>query len=160
MEKMLLPYVRYFEFGGRSTRTEYWLFNLFWFSVIIVILIGSGGLDWLLFGTPDHALDFEALGLGMTLLIGFGVISFIPMAAVTVRRFHDVGLSGWIAAGLLFACFFEPLDIIANIVMFVIALLPSDANDNQWGDNPHGTGTDYRDGLREEYRSGKGVRYR
>ena len=160
MEKMLLPYVRYFEFGGRSTRTEYWLFSLFIWAIGLIILIGSGGFDSILFGTPEESLDLESLGLGMAVLAVFALLSFIPALAVTVRRFHDVGLSGWLVLGIMIAGIFPILDILSTIVLLVITVLPSDGNDNQWGENPHGHGLDHRYGLREDYNSGKGVRYR
>ncbi|MXO49989.1 DUF805 domain-containing protein [Erythrobacter gaetbuli] len=160
MEYMLLPYARFFEFGGRSTRMEYWMFTLFFCVVMLVILIAGGAFDSFLFGQAYVEPDLESAGLGLLVFGLFLLVSLIPMLALTIRRFHDVGLSGWLYLGLALLSLVPFVGWLASIGIFVITVLPSDRSDNQWGDNPHGLGLDHRYGLREEYRAGKGVRYR
>ncbi|MEJ6392792.1 DUF805 domain-containing protein [Gymnodinialimonas sp. 2305UL16-5] len=63
--------LRYFDFQGRARRSEYWWFFLFNFLVSLV-------LGWI-----------PIIGL----LITLGLL--IPGIAVTVRRLHDTGRTGW-----------------------------------------------------------------
>ena len=58
----------------------------------------------------------------------------VPGLSVTVRRFHDVGLSGWLY--LLF--FVLSFVYIGGVIIFVITLLPSQKHDNKWGPVPEG----------------------
>ena len=62
---------KYAKFNGRASRSEYWYFTLFSF-IVMVLSSGKGAL----------------LGLAWLVL-------FIPMLAVSVRRLHDIGKSGW-----------------------------------------------------------------
>jgi len=86
----LLPYRRYAQFGGRSTRMEFWLFHLF-------TSLTNLALDLLLGG------DF-AVGLGLRAeptMVGnivtaiFSIGSVVPTFAVTARRLHDTNRSQW-----------------------------------------------------------------
>ena len=162
MEYLLLPYVRYFEFGGRSTRTEYWMFMLLFWVVSLIILIAGGAFDRFLFlaEAPVEPADFESAGASLLVFGLFFLVSFVPMLAVTVRRFHDAGFSGWFYAGLALASIIPFLGWLASIAILVITCLPSDSNDNQWGDNPFGYGLDHRFGPRDDYGAGRSVRYR
>ena len=65
----------YINFNGRARRKEFWFFNLFTFGLSFIIAA--------LFG-PQSPL----LGL-ITLVI------FLPFLAVSARRLHDIGKSGW-----------------------------------------------------------------
>lgn len=86
MRWALLPYRRYFEFRGRSRRTEYWVFALAWLMAWITL----GVLGRLLLGAGIPAAD------GFVWLFVLG--SFVPGLAVTVRRLHDADRTGWWAA--------------------------------------------------------------
>lgn len=71
--------VQYAGFSGRATRSEYWWFFLFYILVLLVIggLLSGGMLR-----------DATVLGIAILALL-------LPMLAVSVRRLHDVGRSGW-----------------------------------------------------------------
>lgn len=100
---------KYAVFEGRSHRTEYWMFTLVVF--IISILLGL----------------IEAIS-GMN-FIGtlFSLAIFIPGIAVTIRRLHDIGRSGWwIFIGLI--------PIIGFIVLLVWAVRKSDEGVNRFGE--------------------------
>ena len=62
-----LGFQRYFDFSGRSTRAELWWWSLFTNLVQLIPLIGS-------------VIALAAL---------------IPSIALTSRRLHDIGKSGW-----------------------------------------------------------------
>jgi uncharacterized membrane protein YhaH (DUF805 family) len=108
---------QYADFNGRARRKEYWMFILFGFIFGVV----AGIID-ATFGT----LNYE-LGIG---LIG-GILSFalfIPSIAVSVRRLHDIGKSGWM---LLIAV----IPIIGSIWLFILYI--SDSTEaNSYGENP------------------------
>ena len=72
----------YTEFNGRSNRSEYWWFYLFFLIVSLITYL----IDLNLFKSPT--------GFGPTSII-FLLIFTIPMIAVTTRRLHDTGRSGW-----------------------------------------------------------------
>ena len=103
MEWMLMPLKRYAEFGGRSRRQEFWMFQL------LLVLIGVVAMV-VVFGIGLSAIGLAANGSGtaggvsgmiasMGILLVFFVIVglglFIPSLAVQVRRLHDTNRSGW-----------------------------------------------------------------
>ena len=112
---------KYAVFSGRARRKEYWFFALFNFIAVVLLAtidVATGTLD-------------EDLGVG--LLSGIYTLAVIsPSVAVSVRRLHDIGRTGWwVLIG------FVPL--IGSIVLLVFALLDSQPGDNQYGANPKGT---------------------
>lgn len=75
--------LRYFEFGGRSSRREYW-----WYSVTIVVLsFGAMMIDIKYL----NAQSFESSPLLLFVIF----THVIPGITMTVRRLHDAGCSGW-----------------------------------------------------------------
>ena len=75
---LLLPLKRYADFQGRSTRTEF---------VAFYLLIMLANLVTLLVGIGHEAQQWVYMGLALALLC--------PMIALSVRRLHDSGRSGW-----------------------------------------------------------------
>lgn len=120
----------YADFRARARRKEYWSFVLFY---VVAMTAAS-----LLGVTIDEAVgNFEGGGspVATLVLVGIAMLFFlVPMLAVTVRRFHDVGLSGWLY--LLF--FVLSFVYIGGIIIFVLTLLPSQKHDNKWGSVPAG----------------------
>jgi uncharacterized membrane protein YhaH (DUF805 family) len=103
---------KYAVFGGRSHRTEYWMFVLF----NLIFAIGLGFVDGL-FGTGG------ILGLIYNLAI------LIPALAVSVRRLHDTNRSGWwLLIGLV--------PVIGVIVLILFFVMDSDPGNNEYGANP------------------------
>ena len=79
-----LGFQRYFDFSGRSTRAEYWWWVLFTFLAAIVLTI------------VDNILGTNSEDGGGGLITGlWGLATFIPGLAVTIRRLHDINKSGW-----------------------------------------------------------------
>lgn len=110
----------YTEFGGRARRAEYWNFRLFmilcYLPFIFITLVG------LAFETP--ALTVIGLLLAGLLAIAF----WLPNMAVSVRRFHDTGKSGW-----LYLLAFVPG---GGIVIFIFVVLEGDRGPNLYGPDP------------------------
>ncbi|HSO46122.1 MAG TPA: DUF805 domain-containing protein [Rhodoferax sp.] len=111
---------QYAVFKGRARRKEYWFFILF--NLIASLLLTL--VDFM-----TGSLDAE---LGMGLLSGlYSLAILIPSLAVTVRRLHDTGRTGWwLLIGLI--------PLIGAIVLLVFMLLDSQPGDNEYGANPKG----------------------
>ena len=127
MEWMLMPYRRYADFSGRSTRQEYWMFYLLFVIVYVVCLIIMG------MGAPSvDPMTGQLSGGGVLATIGAGLLglfvlgSFIPSIAVSIRRMHDQDRSGWWI-----------LCPIANIIFLFIDGTPGT---NRFGPDPKGRG--------------------
>src|SRR6187402_1361182 len=115
---MLRPYKRYADFRGRSTRTEYWLFVLFYLIVYVAcLLVGTAS------GSENASVALASL---------FALGSLVPSLAVAVRRLHDTDRSGW---NILWGF----LPIVGTIVVLVFLCLPSTPGTNRFGppDDPN-----------------------
>jgi uncharacterized membrane protein YhaH (DUF805 family) len=114
---------KYAVFQGRARRKEYWMFVLFNIIVSVVLHI----LDRVL-GTASEA--------GGGLLGGiYALAVLIPSIAVTVRRLHDTGRSGWWILIVL-------VPLVGWIVLLVFMVLDSQPGSNEYGPNPkEGGGT-------------------
>src|SRR5262245_14367187 len=97
---------KYARFGGRASRSEYWYFVLFeTIASYVVQVVTSIVLTPLLTahtqaslpGQPPH-FDPEAFRIQLYSFLPsaiFWLILILPTLAVSVRRLHDVGRSGW-----------------------------------------------------------------
>ncbi|QDO94922.1 DUF805 domain-containing protein [Formosa sediminum] len=110
----------YADFKGRARRQEYWMFVL-----INMIISWSISLLGYLFDVSIFSILSGIYSLAV----------FIPGFAVSVRRLHDVGKSGWF---LLIAV----IPIIGWIWLIVLMATDSEVGPNNWGDNPKGIGND------------------
>jgi len=111
---------KYAVFDGRARRKEYWMFFLTNLVISVVLIL----ID-LLIGT------FSPQG-GVGLLQGlYSLAVLIPSIAVTVRRLHDTGRSGW---WILIAL----IPFIGGIVLLIFMALDSEPGANQYGLNPKG----------------------
>jgi uncharacterized membrane protein YhaH (DUF805 family) len=83
----------YNRFKGTATRAEFWYFYLF--NVLLNVVTST--LDR--FITPGDASGLSSAGLLYTIT---GLLLVLPNLTITVRRFHDAGLSGkWLFLWLL-----------------------------------------------------------
>jgi len=83
---MLTPLQRCLDFRGRSRRAEFWWFTLFW----AVIAGTAAAIDVAVLGADLLAGIFNG-----RLLLAVMLLFFVPYLAVSVRRLHDQGMSGW-----------------------------------------------------------------
>lgn len=109
---------QYADFSGRARRKEYWMFALFnmIFAVVAMILDNIFGLT---VGELLYGVFYFLYGLAV----------LIPGLAVTVRRLHDVGKSGWM---ILIAL----IPLIGIIWLLVLMVTDSNPGENQYGENP------------------------
>lgn len=130
MEWMLMPYRRYADFSGRSQRKEYWMFALFQFIVAMVLLAimfagGMGSVNEMTGQAEPGTLFYIGIGL----LVIFGLGSFIPSLAVSVRRFHDQDKSGWFLL-------LQLIPYIGGIIVLVFMCLDGTRGPNRFGPDP------------------------
>jgi len=95
----------YVNFNGRARRSEYWYFVLF--NIIISILLA-------IIGTVVGAADIISNIYSLAVLL--------PSIAVSVRRMHDVGKSGWF--------------ILIPIYNLILAFTNGDSGENEYGPDP------------------------
>jgi len=109
---------KYAVFSGRARRKEYWMFVLFNIIFLVVAMI----LDNVL-GTA-----IEGVGYGLFYIL-YSLAVFIPGLAVSVRRLHDVGKSGWMILIVL-------IPLIGAIWLIVLTVKDSKPGENEYGPNP------------------------
>jgi uncharacterized membrane protein YhaH (DUF805 family) len=145
MQEMFAPFMRYADFSGRSRRLEYWLFSLFHGFISIILL--SGFVSSMIVNRGVSGMSSTALNF-LTLFVFWIMATFIPMLAVTVRRFHDMDKSGWFY-------FISLIPYVGGIIFLVMMFLDGTNGPNRYGPDPKGRG-DYwwegDDGPPEGYR--------
>jgi uncharacterized membrane protein YhaH (DUF805 family) len=132
MDWMLNPLKHYADFTGRARRREFWSWFLFVWIMLFVLMY----LDTLLGlgGTATSYRTGNSIGFSMTgglLTLLFGLAMLIPSVAVSVRRLHDVGKSGWY---LLFIIVL----LIGWIYLLYLYVQPGMPGPNEYGDDPKG----------------------
>ena len=111
----------YANFNGRARRKEYWMFTLFY---ILLVLACAFALA-LLVATGPYSLTILVAIIFITVILAH----VVPSIALSVRRLHDVGLSGWF---LLLA--FIPY--IGNLIIFVFSVIEGNKGTNKYGPDP------------------------
>jgi uncharacterized membrane protein YhaH (DUF805 family) len=108
---------KYATFSGRARRAEYWWFTLFLFIANAIL----GLLDGMSFGWGH--------GMGQPLSALFSLATFLPSLAVSVRRLHDTGRSGWWLLLVL-------IPLIGWLVLLWWFVTEGDAGANAYGPDP------------------------
>ena len=106
---------RYATFEGRAQRAVYWSYILFYLLILMGLVVAD-----VFFGTYSPAQEIGVFSA----LFCLGML--VPTAAVTARRLHDTGRSGWWQL-IGFVPLFGALVLIAFLV-----------RDSQPGVNAHG----------------------
>ena len=121
---------KYADFQGRARRSEYWFFVLFeslvlMAAVFVGVIIGAAG-------------DWNFMTAAMIVVAVLAVLAlFLPSLAVTVRRFHDLGQTGWLV--LVFAIvgaipFVGPIISLGNLIWFCMR---GTVGANSYGADPY-----------------------
>ena len=99
-ESVKTCFQKYVTFKGRARRSEYWWFWLL--NLIVSIVTLELWLLNLIVSIVTLVLDYKLdminieFGIGALALSGlYTLIVFLPSLAVSVRRLHDTGHSGW-----------------------------------------------------------------
>ena len=110
---------KYADFSGRARRSEYW-----WFVLAEIIALS------ILYGLTRVSSIFLILYFIVALAL------IIPGLAVTVRRLHDTGKSGWfILLGLI--------PFVGGIIILIFTVQEGTPGDNQYGPNPKAIAAPY-----------------
>lgn len=107
-------FARFVDFKTRSTRSQFWWFML-WSVIFNIAAL-----------TVDVALGFGEDGPVGLLAV---VVLVLPVVAVTIRRLHDIGRTGWWVL-------IQLIPLIGSIVLIVFGCTKSEESANQWGVPP------------------------
>ena len=160
---------QYADFSGRARRKEYWCFMLINFIIGFALMLGlmipmvKMGFN----AAASGAEDIDEMEVMLTIMknpfmyiyIIYYFAVLIPSIAVTVRRLHDIGKSGYWAFLIYGGSFLGSISqyplqntntlayIIIALICFVIIIISlvwmftnSDYGPNQYGPNPKGEG--------------------
>ena len=131
---------KYFDFSGRSSRSEFWWFFLF--CILLYMLAFSLSINEI--GEPDSSNPEKFLSQALTSWFGIAVIlTLIPSISVSVRRFHDINMSGWwyvalqVAPSILaqFSFIFSFISFMA-LFAYLYFMCAEGGEENQYGSNP------------------------
>ncbi|MBQ4260146.1 MAG: DUF805 domain-containing protein [Lachnospiraceae bacterium] len=136
MTAYISMFKKYFQFSGRSRRSEYW-FSLLANGIVMTILYIIMGISMgpmissiMMFGAPP------AGGMVFTTIMGilislYSLAVLIPGIAMCIRRLHDIGKSGWFYLFCL-------IPTVGAIILLVFYASDSQPGENQYGPNPKG----------------------
>lgn len=113
-----------FDFEGRATRLEYWVFA----GISTLLAVFTLAVDI----TQEWYDPQGYLGPASTVLVA---VLFLPSVSVSIRRLHDADLSGW-----LYLLIFVPL--VGPLIIFMLAATPGSHGPNRFGPAPHRTEDD------------------
>ncbi|MER5871158.1 DUF805 domain-containing protein [Streptomyces sp. NPDC002044] len=103
---------KYADFSGRARRREYWMYALIHIAIVVVLAI------------LDSVLSIAPVLVGI-----YMVATLVPSLAVTVRRLHDLGKSGWWYLIIL-------VPLIGGIWLLVLTASEGQSQANEYGENP------------------------
>lgn len=113
MEWYIKVLKNYAVFKGRARRKEYWMFTLFSIIVSLLLIIIEKFILKLDFNFPDNRGILESI---------YTLIILIPTIAVSIRRMHDVGKSGWF--------------MLIPIYNLILSIRPGNKGPNKYGPDP------------------------
>lgn len=109
---------KYVDFSGRARRSEYWWVLLF----VVLVSFPIALVDTVVF--EEFIAQSGSGPLSILLLLAI----FLPGLSLFVRRFHDVGLSGWLVL-------LTVIPYAGGIFGLVVALLDSQRGTNRFGES-------------------------
>ncbi len=162
---------QYADFNGRARRKEYWWFILIYFIIALICIFG-----WMMpffkmgyeAGISGGAINIDEQEAALAMMknpflyiyIVFYMAMLIPSVAVTVRRLHDIGKSGYWAffvfsgsilyfiskmlqvTNLAFSLVLALVCMAIAIISLVWMFTNSQYGPNKYGPNPKGEGND------------------
>ena len=120
MDYYIGAFKKYAVFSGRATRKEFWMFTLINTIVNIIVAVALT----IIVG------EYKGLIFIPTL---YTLAVFIPSLAISCRRLHDIGKSGWWILITL-------VPFIGSLLLFSFYVIDSQTGTNKYGPNPKGDG--------------------
>lgn len=130
-----------FQFQGRARRREYWVVAVInsaiscflYAAMFFATTLAGDSLFYKTGGGAGFNTRGSMVGTIMAIPVCLAVIyCAVSILGLTVRRYHDAGIPGWVFPICLVGCCLCGIGAIAHLV---ICLLPSKA-DNVYGENP------------------------
>lgn len=125
MNWFIKAFTNYVGFQGRARRREFWFYTLFMMIIMAVLsavfpgesaFYGGGGSSFSFYYTPSPIVMVAQL------------VFLLPSLAVSVRRLHDTGRSGWwVLIGLI------PF---VGIIVLIVFFCQDSVAANEHGPNP------------------------
>ena len=103
---------KFADFNGRASRSEFWYFYLFAILVYFISIFIAIQMPF-----------FFAVAIVL------GLVLFVPALAVTARRLHDTGRSGW----WQLTAYIPYVGLIASIILIVIWCTEGEKKKNKYG---------------------------
>ena len=137
------PLRNYADFSGRASRAEFWLFHVFAFAIATgcFAVASLAGVQFELVAPLKYQVDMETMSWGQKVLVGaiglFLVLALmIPLVAVTIRRLHDLGWSGWMILPYLLFAGWNGWGLLVMLPYLVAFAWPGQKGDNDYGITP------------------------
>lgn len=128
MNVLIKPFAGILDYSGRSSRTEYFLFYLTFFALI---LTAATVIDTI--GGADATATENALSNVVGVLVALGSVLFLlSWLPLNIRRLHDQGQSAIWLLGM-----FVPM--IGWILLLYMMSQPGSMGENDYGVDPRGS---------------------
>lgn len=150
-------YGNYANAEGRAQRSAYWwvmLYQLIIYGVLLIVLFMADGgnqifeiINSVLEGDMDPQID-ENLNLGASgifaiiLMTLFGLANFLPNIMLQIRRFHDLGQTGWLVLVFIIVGALPVIGMIADLANIIWFIFRGTNGPNKYGQDPLGPNTD------------------
>ena len=123
------PWRSAFDFKGRATRREYWLFLIQLYAAFLLGTIAIG----LAIGAAEESAGQAGSVAGGFGVIGLACLAFLAYLSASVRRLHDHDKSGWFFLVTAFPFF-------GWIFFLIMMLTPGNPYENSYGPDPRERG--------------------
>ena len=150
-------YGNYANAEGRAQRSAYWwvvLYQFIIYTVLFIVLFMADGseqildvINEVLAGNSDA--DFEddfQLGAGgllsVFLMVIFALVNFLPNIMLQIRRFHDLGQTGWFVLAFIVLGALPGIGLIFDLAHIIWFIFPGTRGPNQYGPDPLGHNPD------------------
>lgn len=121
-ETVLKPLKQYTDFKGRADKKEFWTFTF-------ICAIITNALALIMTTVSYFTYDTTWASIGYCVCAGFILATLAPSLAVSARRLHDIGQSGWMVLVSLIP--------VAGVIWLVRLLCKEgQAECNKWGSKP------------------------
>jgi uncharacterized membrane protein YhaH (DUF805 family) len=114
----------YADFSGRARRKEYWMFVLFNF-IFLFVWTFVAAFAFALAGSME---DNDVTHIANIIYLSYMTCMLLPGMAVSVRRLHDLGKSGWWLLIMLIP--------FGGIWLFILMVTEGQIGDNRYGPDP------------------------